>query len=161
MFSRYRPSVFIVVYTKIKGKIQYLILKRKLHWHGWEFPKGGIKLFETHRHAVIRELQEETGLRPLGIIDLHKFGKYRYPQKVSDRPGYIGQSYHLFAVHVSKGQVTLDTREHDGFQWMTYPAVRRMLTWTDQQKAISIAHAFLSKDQTHPTQSSTLLKRKL
>ena len=42
MNSKYRKIVFIVTYAKLKDKIYYLILKRKLHWKGWEFVKGGI-----------------------------------------------------------------------------------------------------------------------
>ena len=41
--NNYRKSVFIVVYRKTEKGILYLILKRKLHWVGWEFPKGGIE----------------------------------------------------------------------------------------------------------------------
>jgi len=41
----YRKAVFVVVYRETKtGKDRkYLILKRKLHWKGWEFPKGGLE----------------------------------------------------------------------------------------------------------------------
>src|SRR3989344_1192122 len=42
-----RKGVFIIVYRKEKDKLSYLILKRKLHWKGWEFPKGGIEKGET------------------------------------------------------------------------------------------------------------------
>ena len=39
---KYRNAIFIVVYAKQKDKIYYLILKRKLHWKGWEFQKEGL-----------------------------------------------------------------------------------------------------------------------
>ena len=41
--KKYRKAVFIVTYLKTKKGIKYLILKRKLHWVGWEFPKGGLE----------------------------------------------------------------------------------------------------------------------
>ena len=42
--DKYRKSVFGVAYCKDNdGKIEYIILKRKKHWKGWEFPKGKIE----------------------------------------------------------------------------------------------------------------------
>ena len=43
MKEKYRPGIFIVTYRKNKGVIEYIILKRKMHWSGWEFPKGGLE----------------------------------------------------------------------------------------------------------------------
>jgi hypothetical protein len=41
--EKYRKAVFIVVYRRTKNifnkQNKLLILKRKLHWAGWEFPK--------------------------------------------------------------------------------------------------------------------------
>ena len=45
--DKYRKSDFIVVYSKEKDKIKYIVLKRKLHWKGWEFPKEGMEDKET------------------------------------------------------------------------------------------------------------------
>ena len=50
----YRKALFIVAYRMINNNIKYLILKRKLHWKGWEFPKGGVELFETKKMGVKR-----------------------------------------------------------------------------------------------------------
>ena len=67
MTDKYRKAVFIVAYSKINNKIEYLLLKRKLHWKGWEFPKGGAEEKENNLDAVKRELKEETGLKILNI----------------------------------------------------------------------------------------------
>ena len=69
----FRKGVFIVVYTNDKGKIKYLLLKRKLHWKGWEFPKGGIKKGEGILKAVKRELKEEAGLAASQWEELLRF----------------------------------------------------------------------------------------
>ena len=93
----YRKSVFLVIYFIKNKKIEYLILRRKLHWIGWEFPKGGINFFESEKHAVKRELNEETGLTAVKIKRFENSEKYKYKKKFLDRPGIIGQKYQLYA----------------------------------------------------------------
>ena len=63
----YRNAVFIVTYRREKSKIFYLLLKRKLHWEGWEFPKGAIEGKEPVFLTIKRELKEETGQEPAVI----------------------------------------------------------------------------------------------
>ena len=93
---KYRKAVFIVTYSRVKDKIYYLILKRKKHWTGWEFPKGAIEKKEKMIDAVKRELKEETGLKPKEKIKRFRInGKYVYVKKFSDRKGFTGQTYTL------------------------------------------------------------------
>ena len=78
---KYRKAIFVVTYAKVKDEIYYLILKRKLHWKGWEFPKGGLeslreKLFVNS--AVKREVKEETSLKAIKIKNMKTSGKYKY-----------------------------------------------------------------------------------
>lgn len=113
---KFRQAIFAVVYSIENKKIEYLILKRKKHWKGWEFPKGKIELFETRRMAIKREVKEETGQKILKIRDFYTGGIYRYKKRLKDRPGVIGQTYQLFGVEVSKGKVSLDKKEHNGYK---------------------------------------------
>ena len=69
--GKYRRGIFIVTYSFEKRKPIYLILKRKLHWVGWEFPKGGKKDSESYEKSAKRETFEETGQRPSRIINLN------------------------------------------------------------------------------------------
>ena len=52
MKPKYRQGIFIVTYAKIGKRIEYLILKRKLHWSGWEFPKGGMETRESYKKTL-------------------------------------------------------------------------------------------------------------
>ena len=45
-FKKFRNAIFAVAYSREGDNIKYLLLKRKKHWIGWEFPKGGIDFFE-------------------------------------------------------------------------------------------------------------------
>ena len=101
---RYRKAVFIIVYSRIKNQIYYLILKRKLHWKGWEFPKGGLRKGEKILDAVKREVKEETGLMPIKTKKFNISGRYKYHKELENRKGFIGQSFSLYAVKTGKGE---------------------------------------------------------
>ena len=55
--KKYRKAVFVVVYSKTPKGVEYLILKRKKHWKGWEFTKGKIERFELKE--VLQMIREE------------------------------------------------------------------------------------------------------
>ncbi len=137
--KRYRKGVFIVVYRKEKGKIKYLLLKRKLHWKGWEFPKGGIEE-EPEMIAVKRETKEETGQKPILIISLKYSGKYKYKPKLPDRKEFKGQTWKLFAVEIKNKKIKLDKREHSLFKWIDFNKAHKLLTWPNQKKCLEIVN---------------------
>ena len=145
---RYRKAVFIVTYAKTKKGVEYLILKRKLHWTGWEFPKGAMNFLEKKKGAIKRELKEETGLVPLkgSIKKFNYSGKYEYSKIHDDRPQYKGQTFTLYSVEVkkpAKGKIKIDELEHSNFKWIDYKAARRMLTWPNQKESLKIVNDWL------------------
>lgn len=139
----YRRAVFVLPYTKTESGIQYLLLKRKKHWHGWEFSKGGIEKRETKEQTARRELHEETGRRALKIKHFPYSGEYKYNRLFSTRPGMIGQSFTLFAAEIKKGKVKLDRKEHSGHKWVAFSNALKMLKWADQRKSLRIVNSWL------------------
>lgn len=140
---KYRKAVFIVAYAKQKNKIYYLILKRKLHWKGWEFPKGGLKPSESKEKAVKREIKEETGLKVLKIKRFNVSGKYRYKEKYDDRKGIIGQTFSLYAAEIKKGKIKLDKIEHSSYKWVKFEKAMKKLTWANQKRCLKIVDNWL------------------
>lgn len=146
MRGKYRPAVFILTYAKTPQGIQYLILKRKLHWKGWEFPKGGIEKSDGKNLAmtVRRELKEETGLNAIKIKKFNFKGRYKYNKNYPDRLGWIGQTYQLFSAEVKKSnRIKLDKLEHAGFKWLKFSEAKKRLSWSNQKKALKIVNNFL------------------
>jgi len=142
---KYRKAVFIVTYAKPKNKISYLILKRKLHWKGWEFPKGGIKFFEIKKQTIKREIKEETGLIPIKIKKFNVSGRYKYDKKYPNRKGFIGQSFSLYAVEVKKGKVKIDGYEHSDYKWVNFKEAMKKLKWPNQKKCLNVVNSYLLK----------------
>lgn len=146
--EKYRKAIFIVVYASSKkGDIEYLLLRRKLHWRGWEFPKGGIEGNESLKKTIERELKEETGFEIKGKIKSFDIkGKYEYPKKYPDREGIIGQTYSLHAVNVGKEKkVSIDKKEHSGYKWFSFDKAIKKLTWQNQKECLKIVNDWLNE----------------
>jgi len=144
MKSKWRKAVFVLPYAKTGAGIEYLLLKRKLHWHGWEFAKGKIEKGETKPETARRELREETGHHALKIKKMGFSGRYFYHKKLPDRPNIIGQTFTLFSAEVKrKGKVTLDHKEHSGHRWVSFSQALKMLKWSDQRKSLKIVNTWL------------------
>ncbi|MBR9704310.1 NUDIX domain-containing protein [Candidatus Pacearchaeota archaeon] len=145
MKGKYRKGVFVVTYRIKKNKILYLILKRKLHWKGWEFPKGGIKSKENLKKAVKRELYEETGQKPINIKQYPISGKYKYEKQFADRIGFIGQTYKLFSAELKEKKVKFDRLEHSGYKWFSFKKAYKKLTFDNKKKCLKIVNKDLEK----------------
>ncbi|MFA5856001.1 MAG: NUDIX domain-containing protein [Candidatus Pacearchaeota archaeon] len=145
MKKKFRRAVFIVAYYKKDDKINYLLLHRKLHWKGWEFPKGGIEPYEDKLKAAKRELTEETGLKIISIKRYPVSGKYLYSSLIPDRPGVIGQTYTLFSAEVKPGKISMDKKEHSGYKWVSYKKALELLSFPNKRKCIRIVDKDLRK----------------
>ncbi|MEM0465647.1 MAG: NUDIX domain-containing protein [Candidatus Pacearchaeota archaeon] len=146
--GKYRKAVFIPCYYIDKnGNIFYLILKRKLHWIGFEFPKGGIEEKETNLEIAKREVKEETGQNPI-LIKNHKIkGSYKYPKIFADRPGIIGQTYHLFSAQLKSKKIKIDKTEHSDYLWLDYKEALKKLTFKEQKKCLKFVNKYLMKQK--------------
>lgn len=142
--KRYRKAVFVVVYAKENDKVEYLIFKRKKHWKGWEFTKGGVDNPETIKQCIFREVKEETGQKPLKINWYCKKGKFRYDRKFKERPGFIGQSYVLISAEIKKKKIKIDKKEHSGYKWVNYKQALKRLTWPNQRSCLRMVDKKIS-----------------
>src|SRR3989338_6457920 len=158
--EKYRKSVFVVVYRRTPKGIRYLLLKRKLHWSGWEFPKGGVNQEEDLDEAVKRELKEETGQFSLNIQSHNFSGKYLYKKKFQDRGKIIGQTFSLYSTEIKNSEIVLDEKEHSDYLWPSYSEAHKRLTYQNQKRSLEIVNNFLqniSKFRSFKTSSGKLV----
>lgn len=140
--EKYRNAVFIVVYRKTDKGIRYLLLKRKLHWVGWEFPKGGIEPKENIYDAIKRELKEETGQFPRNIYNNNFSGKYEYDKEIPGRRN-IGQIFSLYSAEIKNEKIVLDKKEHSDYLWLPYLDASKRLNYENQKICLEIVNKFL------------------
>lgn len=108
-----------------------VLLGGRIGQAGWQFPQGGIRLRESPRQAMYRELGEEIGL---GADDVEVIGstrgwlRYRLPERYIRRdalPLCIGQKqrWFLLRLRTDKARLRADTTpnpEFDRWRWVNW-----------------------------------------
>jgi 8-oxo-dGTP pyrophosphatase MutT (NUDIX family) len=143
--GKYRKAIFCVIYQKQDNQVLYLLLKRKLHWKGWEFPKGGVENYENLTKALKREIKEETGQNCFNIKKYNFSGKFKYKKIYADRPGLIGQTYKLFSAEIKNKKIKIDKNEHIGYKWFDFEKSIKLLTFNNQKQCLKIVNKEIIK----------------
>ncbi|NUM80290.1 NUDIX domain-containing protein [bacterium] len=117
----------------------YLLLKRAgqvIYADSWRMVGGKIENGEKAYETALRELKEETGLKPLHFWAAPFVNNFY--EASHDRINMIP----VFAAEVTSEDVKL-THEHSDYQWMTYDEALEALPWPAQQEGLRIVHEFI------------------
>ena len=72
-----------IVFTRVDGEIRYVIVKEKEGAHS--YPKGHMEGQETEMETAVREIYEETGLRPAFLPGFRQEDEYPLAEKPGTR----------------------------------------------------------------------------
>jgi 8-oxo-dGTP pyrophosphatase MutT (NUDIX family) len=127
------------VIFKVNGERKYLLL----HYEGghWDFVKGHVEHNETEKETALREAREESGLTDLRFIE-----GFRYPisyyYRRAGKTVYKEVVFYLLETKVDEVRLS---REHVGFDWMTYDRAYERLTYKNAKDTLRRAHEQLEK----------------
>ncbi|RCK76663.1 MAG: NUDIX hydrolase [Ignavibacteriae bacterium] len=139
--------VEICVFKRLKGKIFYLILKRsnknKIFPGVYQIITGTVekrhknKRLETAVETVIREVYEETKLRPIRLWVLPFINMYYVVKKDT-----INLSP-MFAAEVASDSEPIISNEHQTYKWVGYKSAKKYLIWESHRSALKYLNDFL------------------
>ncbi len=120
------------IYQNTDAGPVYLMLKRssgKYYEHLWQGVAGKIEKGETAWQAVVRELEEETGKKPIKMFVADHIASFYDARK--DRI----QMVPIFGIEVENSEVQLSD-EHSEYKWVSFEEALTMLTWKGQKEGL-------------------------
>lgn len=121
------------------GEPQWLLLNHGGHW---DFPKGHMAPGETDIDAAVRELREETSLRPLAIVeDFAQSISYYFR---SPRRGLVFKTVTFYLAKVGADPVVISD-EHVGYECLPFREALNRLTFAATREVLRCAAARLAR----------------
>lgn len=106
-----------------------LALIRTHRGSGWTFPKGHIEEGESDEEAARREIEEETGLTDLELVDdLGHYERYRIGPNGNDDDTSELKDIHLYLFAAKPHAEMIPTMEVAEAEWVALPRVITTLT---------------------------------
>lgn len=105
----------------------------------WDFPKGHIEKGEKLEDTVKREVEEETGLKDIGIIKGFK-ETIRYFFKWESKNILKFVTFHLAETKTEEIEIS---REHIGYKWLPYSEALGQLTFKNAKEILKKANEYL------------------
>ena len=124
-----RPeSVLVLIYSKT-GHV--LMLQRVFPEDFWQSVTGSLEWDEIPEQAAIRELMEETGLEPDGLVNCGYSQEFEIYSIWRDRyaPGITHNQEHVFLLPLNEClPIVLNPQEHTEYPWVPKDEAIEMAT---------------------------------
>ena len=137
-------SIQVVLFAGERQERHYLLLRRVASHGGfWQSVTGSLEGEETHGHAAVREVLEETGInsREEELIALRVTNTFEIAPQWREKyaPGVTHNEEVCFALKVLECEVQVDSIEHDAYAWLTYERAMEMVYWDSNKHALAAA----------------------
>lgn len=144
MLSIISNMIEVHIFRLEKNKIEFLLLKRseKEIFPGlWQMVSGSIRDGETAYQTALREILEETNLKPNKMWVVPNVNSFYSFEKnhISILP--------VFAAQVSSSAKVNISNEHTEFIWVTKEKAKKMLAWVGQRKSVDIISEYFLKEK--------------
>jgi len=127
----------------IKDKeYKFLILLHTGLENNWSFPKGHVEGNETPIQTALRELEEETGIKEVEILDLplldEEYSIVRNGEKKLKKNGY-------FIGFIKNESLVLQAEEIRDSKLLTYDEAMKEITYKERREVLQKAKEYLEE----------------
>jgi 8-oxo-dGTP pyrophosphatase MutT (NUDIX family) len=141
----FEKSAGAVIFRKEDGRPLFLLLhypsSGKSPRDYWDLPKGHIEKGEKELDTVKREVEEETGLKDLKLIEGFKeWIKYFFVFKGEK----IFKIVTFYLAETKTEEVKISS-EHIGYKWLPYEEAVNLLTHKNAKDILGKANEYLKK----------------
>lgn len=127
-----------VLFTRDFGDIRYVIVEQRSGRHC--FPKGHVEAGETEHQTALREIWEETGLRPLILEGFRESETY----EVSKKPGTMKDVIYFIAEYSGQPVDPPATDEIHEVRLCSYDEAMELLETESRKEILKKANEFLN-----------------
>jgi dATP pyrophosphohydrolase len=132
------------VYKIVKNKTKFLVLKRSESesYPGlWQMVTGSVMQGETAVDAAIRELKEETNLKPKKMWIVPNINSYYEPEtnEILIIP--------VFLILVDENSSVMISDEHTKYKWLSGKKASNLFSWPGQKKSLEVINQFLNNSE--------------
>ena len=137
--------VDVLAFRPVERGWQALALRRRDGTRcagSWEMVHGKVMDGESLPDAAVRELFEETGLKPARLLSVTMHPFYLVPNATV-------QMAAVFAAVVAPDAAVVLGDEHDKHAWLTVSQARRRYSWPHERRHLDDAYALLRTPEVH------------
>jgi bis(5'-nucleosidyl)-tetraphosphatase len=124
------------------GEWQFLLIQH--HAGHWGFPKGHAEAGETAIETALRELREETGVQPDGVLEDTPFVEEYWFEKNGER---VEKTVTYFVGWVQSEKVECQVQEIQAYAWVNFETAIGQITFEQGRNLLQRVDAYL---QAHP-----------
>lgn len=134
------------IFRMNENKIEFLLLKRsdkEIYPGLWQMVSGRIKRSEKAFQTALREIQEETNLKPKKFWVVPNINSFYLPEK--DFITFLP----VFLVQVDSHSEVILSDEHSTYRWVSAQEAKKLLAWSGQRKSVDIIIEYLTKRKSY------------
>lgn len=135
--------VDVYLYRKEQHKVKHLIFKRAAdvrYARQWRMIGGKVKQEETVSDAALREMKEETALKPIrfwAIPSVNSFYEHQ-TDSIHQIPA--------FAAEIADKVPSLN-HEHSQYKWINDDEIEHYIAWPEQQRLMHLLTTIIRNNQ--------------
>ncbi len=131
------------IFREVKRGIEFLLLKRnenQIYAGLWQMVTGKMKEGETAYQTALREIKEETTLKPEKFWVVPNVDSF-----YSHENNYISMMP-VFAALVDNNSSVQISDEHCDYKWVNPEEAKKLLAWVGQRNSVDIITQYFTKE---------------